>query len=313
MVDLLPDGEERFEELVEFMRHMHDSGDLDPLYPMLAWLEREMPEEQQLWLSFLYVAWYNIASGWAAFNMYPHPHEFLPRDLDPKWPTGTERRANRGGKVAEHIQDFLLKIASTGIVGWHHLGLKGEDRIEDWYVTNEKIKMLYMNGRWAGYKHCEVLQKVNDFDITAPDMGHANSSGPREGLGMLYDTSGMNGNDAEIIAELDAMGEDLTARLNDALPGYNLEVEDVETILCNWKSLMKGKYYVGHDIDENQEQILVAVERGILTEYQAGFLWRARKAVLPDAYRGELFGSWEGVDRKRMVAYRETGRVVVRT
>jgi len=274
-------------------------------------------------MSFLYVAWYNLPSAWRAFNMMTYPMELMCNWIDPKWPTGTERRANRGGKVIEHIQDYFLKIAgSKNQWSWYTEGLMPADKLgvysevltelhDNWYVLNDRIQTLYMNGRWAGYKHCEVLQKVNGLPVTAPHMGHANSSGPREGLGMLYDTGGLENNSPDVIAELDMMSLDLVARLNEATE-LDLEVEDVETILCNWKSMMKGKYYVGHDIDELQEQILRAVERGILSNQEARYLWRARKAVLPHEYLGELNG-WEGVDKRRMKAYRESQTIEVRT
>jgi hypothetical protein len=318
MPDFLPDGEERFEELVEFMLHMHSSRDLDPLYPVLRKLQNNFNREQGLWFSFLYVAWYNLPSAWAAFNMSTYPTELLPLWLDPKWPTGTERRANRGGKVAEHIQDYMLKIAgSRSQYRWYTKDLVLDDLDQatkeiNWYTLNERIQSLFMNGRWAGYKHCEVLAKVNGIPVLAPHMGHANSSGPRQGLAMIYDCSELTGNDPGTIAVLDEMSADLTFQLDQALPGLNLEIEDVETILCNWKSLMKGKYYVGHDIDELQEQILRAEERGILSKESSRYLWRARKAVLPHEYLGEL-GGWEGVDRRRMAAYKDTGRIEVRS
>jgi hypothetical protein len=320
MIDLLPDGEARFEELVAFMEAMHHSHDLDPLYPVLRKLENNFNREQSLWLSFLYVAWYNLPSAWKMFCMTTYPTELACLWVDPKWPTGTERRANRGGKVIEHIQDYMLKIA--GSRNQHHWYTKDlqldegvwavTDELEgNWEILNSRLQTLHMNGRWAGYKHCEVLQKVNDIPVTAPHMGHVNSSGPRQGLAMLYDCGGLTDNSPDTIAELDAMGWDLVVRLRKAT-SLHLEVEDVETILCNWKSLMKGKYYVGHDIDELQEQILKAEERGILSKEEAAYLWRARKAVLPHEYLGELQG-WHGVDRRRMQAYRATGKIEVRS
>lgn len=311
--DLLPEAERQFEDLSFFLRHMLYSQDLDPLYPVLRHLQLGMDREQALWLSFLYVAWYNLPSGWAAYNAYPHEIDLLAHFADPTWPTGTERRANRGGKVKDHILSYRLALVGhRSQHDWYTKGLnmnptRRRHLHDNWRIVNERLQELFLNGRWAAYKHCEVLAKVNGLPLLAPDMGHAFSSGPREGLEMLYGP--LAGNDSTTIAELDTRGEDLLYRLQSE--GHQVEIEEVETILCNWKSLVKGKYYVGNDIDELQEQILVAEERGILSKHESSFLWRARRKTIPHEYLGEL-GGWHGPDKQRRKAYKDRGVIVTR-
>lgn len=62
-----------------------------------------------------------------------------------------------------------------------------------------------------------------------------------------------------------------------------------------------------------QEQIELAHERGILTDGGRDELYTAREGSLPHHYLGEFPGNgWEGVQKKRMIKFRDHNRVVVR-
>lgn len=313
MTKLTPEGKERLPDFVKFAKHLIASEDIDPLYPVLKELQKDMPLKQQLWHSFLYVAWYNLPSATVAFNHCPEPSKRLLKVLNPKWPTGIERRNNRGGKVAQHIASYLETVRPfKAQYNWYTMGLKVapdsvETREENWRVLNDRLQTLHGNGRWAAYKHCEVLRKVNGLPVQAPDMGQQNSSGPREGLAMLFGE--IPGQTKEVIDELNAQGDLLVRMLQKR--GLEVGQEEVETVLCNWKSLMKGKYYVGHDIDELQEQIVNAHLNGYLTNKEVGDLFAARATALPSHYLGEVSG-WQHVDKSRMIAYKEDRKIVVR-
>lgn len=308
---MLPDAPKR--DLLKFSIHLVGSEDIDPLYPVLRALieEQGLDEEEGLWLSFLYVAWYNLPSAWRAFTTCPEPDPRIVEELENAWPTGTERRSNRGGKVRGHIASYLEAIGRGKQHEWLTQGLRSArntQRMNDnWRVLNERLQSLHGNGRWAAYKACEVYQKVNGIEVEAPDMGHRFSSGPRQGLALLYGP--LEGQDDRTVARLDRQGESLTGWLQ--RHRLDVSVQEVETILCNWKALVHGRYYVGHDIDELQEQITVAVERDILTEQEAAPLWHAREVALPHRYLGEHHG-WHGVDKKRNKAYRDRGVVLYR-
>lgn len=314
-IELTEDGKDRLKDFVRFGKHLKSSSDIDPLYPILRSIivQHKMTEEQAYWFTFLYVAWYNVAVGYRAWLECPEPDPDILTLLDPSWPTGVERRASRGGRVREHIDSFLTAADGYRIQTWFNRGLNAdafelEDQHANWRILNERLQTLRMNGRWAAYKHCEVLRRVHYVMVQAPDMGNQFSSGPREGLAFLYGE--LDGQGPKVISRLDRQGLNLQRRV--ARLGLEVDIEELETILCNWKSVMKGKYYVGHDIDENQEQIHIAVEKGILTEEQADTLWIARQTTLPHEYLGELNG-WNGVQKDRQTAYMKQRKIVRRS
>lgn len=314
---LTEQGREDFRLLVKFARHLMASRDIDPLYPIMENMieEQEMDLETALWFTFLYVAWYNLPSAYAAFLACPEPRKRVLELDGARWPTGIERRSNRGGVVFKHIADYLEKVEYYG----DQLTLYTNDDLDinspvvgkndhvGWHIVNHQIQSIWGNGRWAAYKHCEILRRVNGFPIAAPDMGHQFSSGPREGLEMLYGP--IRGEGAAAIQRLNDYSEDFLRRLS--RKGVEADIEEGETILCNYKSLAKGKYYVGHDVDELQEQIELSVEDGRHTARRVQPIYNARMATIPSQYLGELNG-WHGVDKKRMKAFRDRRKILIR-
>ena len=91
--------------------------------------------------------------------------------------------------------------------------------------------------------------------------------------------------------------------------GATATLATVETTLCDFHSLVKGRYYPGLDIDVMLEQLLGAG----LSEEMLGVALRARRLSLPGEYLGELEGfRWRGPDRARKQVYRRTGEIVER-
>jgi hypothetical protein len=158
------------------------------------------------------------------------------------------------------------------------------------------------NGRWSAYKTAEMIKEVAGWPLAAPDMGHAYSSGPRQGLELLYpEALALQGkNDATAIRQLDWLSEVHAQK-------HKAPLEQCETTLCDFHSLVNGHYYVGHDIDQMMVQLAKAGDGPLI---QAA--WRARRKVFSDSYRGEA-GGWHGVDRERCRAFKETGRILLRS
>lgn len=306
----------RWRDYLRFSNQMLKTSDIDPVYPVLHELNLRTPaqySEQALWLSFLYVAWYNLPVGLTAYSKHPEPSEKILPKIDNSWPTGIERRANRGGKVVFHIDSYLKAVNEYGNQHDYYTADMNMDATtekelhENWRIVNQRLQLLYLNGRWAAYKHCEILRRVHGLPVLAPDMGNAFSSGPRAGLALFYGE--IEGNSPAVIAQLDEQALDLQFRM--AGSGVEVDIEELETLMCNWKSLVNGKYYIGHDIDELLEQMHTGEERGWLSTINSALLQKARADSLPNEYLGEIRG-WHGVDKKRMKAYKERGKLLIR-
>jgi hypothetical protein len=298
----------RLADLTEFAGHQLRSKDMDPLYPVLEYLQRGMPAERALWHSMVYVAFYNIASSTQFFEACPEPDLLLLESVDAelfRLPTGIERRGLRGGTPMRRHLEHLVTL-SASFKGFRPLLMAGgvTGRVS-WWQLMASIQQIHGNGRWAAYKLAEILYRVHGFPTEPADMGNAHSSGPRKGLSIIFGGDAPEGNDPAAIRLLDARGEYVLAVMRQA--GLSIDIAQVETALCNFKSLYAGKYYVGHDIDEMQE----VVNHADLPRDTRVRLYAARRAALPEAYLGEA-GGWHGVDKDRAKAYARGEGILIR-
>jgi hypothetical protein len=298
-------GRQWYPSLRRFAELQVASQDIDPLYPVLRHLQRGMKEEQALWHSLLYLAYYNVASSTIAFADHPAPTRIEGPLAHLGF--GRERRAFPGEMLGVHTLSLVVHASiHGGLKPWLEQRMEGDPR-RDWATVQWTLQQAEQNGRWAAYKGAEVLARVHGWPLEATDMGHAFSTGPRRGLALFYGP--VPSNRAVAVRLLNAQGEHLRRRL--AEDGVNLGVEQLETVLCDFHAMTDGAYYVGHDIDQLQEQLDKAWRRGIDRRPLLDPVWAARRAVLPAAYLGEENG-WSGVDQHRCRAYRETGQVLPR-
>jgi len=76
-------------------------------------------------------------------------------------------------------------------------------------------------------------------------------------------------------------------------------LDQLETSLCDFNSLVKGRYYIGHEMDLMMEGL----------EPQSIF-WEARAKALAHNYLGEFKG-WHGVRPELKTIYRDKGLIFV--
>jgi len=270
------------------------SRDIDPVYPVLraVYDDLDLPTNERHLFTLAYLATYNLAS---AYHLWADPTSTR------KLPIGIERRGLRTEGAARRYVERAFTLMSGR--GWDVERWITMDFTDDPYQNFRRFfyaaQLIDGNGRWAAFKWAELLKTVHDLPIAAPDLCLRECSGPKDGLRRLYgappDTD---------IAVLEGWAQELKW---DAPWSW----EELETVLCNFDSMAKGRYYVGHDIDEMQHVITEAAEHGTLDGDQAAHLWEARARALPEAYLGEVHG-WYGVQRDRKTAYRDRGEIVVR-
>lgn len=284
---------------------MISSWDLDPVYPVLHELVEPLPFNQQVWHAYLYLAYYNVVSARRAFLLQPEPGE-LPAVCD-EFPCATERRMLRGGKVRDHVHGMLRAVKGDPCRLFAGLA---EDPRTAGLELDDRIKAIKYNGRWASYKWGDLSRYVLGVPVAADGMGADEATGPCDGMGVLF---GMPRAEARAKKMAQAwedravnLAEELTARL-----GYPVAVDQVETLLCDFHSLVDGAYYCGHDIDLMLWNLLKIDRADGLTQQAFDDVMAARHEALPHNYLGELHG-WDRPDPKLMRAYKDRGEIVHR-
>ena len=292
----------------QFGNKMRASWDIDPVYPVLAQLITDMrlAQPQAEWLTVLYLAYYELSSGLEAFMRYPSParRTILRDEATLKLPTGIERRGLRQPQLmARHLDDWLSRFdGESFFTPVREVFVEGGDGFYNCTALDQYLRSVEFNGRWAAYKGCEVMQKVRGYPVRLATAGHENSTGPRDGLALFFRP--VRGQTPAAIRTLDQQ----TQMLMDWAEQFScpLQVEECETLLCDFRSMAHGKYVVGHDID----LMLEGLNRTRSEEVRQRIL-QARRA-LPREYRGEKCG-WTGRDREAMTAYSSRGAILYRT
>jgi len=292
-----------YDDFVTFSRLQVSSGDIDPAGPVLRylWEKKGLTDEDQMRLTLIYVAYYDMASAYHHFFNSSLPAQVLPKGLD--------RRCLRPlGFLEQHLASYQEVIKPHGgIMNWLMECFIG-DPIQDWHILRGRFRMVKFNGRWASYKLAKMFKKLHGFPVEIPDLGHKGSSGPRQGLGLLYADLGCKeeipeGNDEWDIDELDRVSTVLQHKLQ--ADSLTLDMGALETLLCNFAGLYKGRFYVGRNIDRMQSQVLDSPVRvhveNIITE--------ARVNTLNREYLGELRG-WSGIRSSLEKRYRDHGLVI---
>lgn len=287
-----------FPDILEFGKGHIKSKDIDPVYPVLRefYDSLDWNEETRLWFTELYLAYYHLGSAVRAFELFPVPLANVSNVLN-AFPTATERRGLRGGKIVTHLTSYTSLVREKGSQkafiqnGWNTHELYN---YEVFWITNQNV---WGNGRWSTFKCAELLQQVHNYSIKAPDMRLQFCSGPKDGLckmfGLRSTTSvSLMNRCAEVLRE-EFLEHDLY-----------VSWEQLETILCDFNSLCNGHYYVGHDIDQMQEQL--SQDSPLVRVF-----YSARLATLPNEYLGEVNG-WSGVDKERKKVYAQVHKVSLR-
>lgn len=285
-----------FDDFCRFASLQLSSGDIDPAYPVLRTICQglQYDEEQVCDLVFTYVAYYNLASALsiaAANNGVPWPtREDIDRGTWEALPTGTERRGHRNKPAlrAHLVALDEIRNRNRGLDMWIAHQLTGAPE-SDWRHLQIALRSIHGNGRWAAYKTGEILAYLG-WPLKPTDAGHDFSSGPRKGLALLEpDASRLVGSTPRVVDQLDGLTEALRQRTSERLGG-DVPVEQLETLLCDFNSLTKGHYYVGHDIDQQLGQLAASTHLGDMASIAAG----ARFASFHPRFLGEAHG-WLGV------------------
>lgn len=217
--------------------------DLDPVY-VAIWAAK-LPHDQVCRLLFAYWCFYHL--GVAAWMSEHEGQDFWRwmriagenKQQTPKWgrwPRMAERRHFRGAKCVAAL-DTLSQVSKPEI--WVESLLDGP--LTDKAVMS-RIQSWPMFGPWIAFKAADMLERC----LGAPVRFSSD-------IGLVY---------AEPRSALDMLGGDPAIRYEELIkdfgayrapPAHNrfCGPQEVETVLCKWKSHMRGHYWVGKDIHEN--------------------------------------------------------------
>lgn len=260
----------------QFGEALLTSGDLDPMY--LAVNKARLDYEQLNRLMLSYFCFYHLGAAarmaeartakdfWkmmleaATYSPVKHPEARA-------WPRGAERRHYRGDQARKSMLELDAaynkpKFNVAGAVG-HFIGAANT---HDDFLTFGSISKAVQThrgfGTWIAFKVADVAERVLGYDVDFKDCHLGIYKDPREGAAVallaLDPAKGREfaGKGWEFPITDDQLERTVAhyATHFSKIKARGLErkvnVQEVETIFCKYKSHLKGHYPVGKDSEE---------------------------------------------------------------
>jgi len=304
-------NKELFRIFIRFSQRQYDALDYDPFHPIFKYVSDNASKEGGLWASTLFMAFYNDGSAYLAFKNHKPLQDMKP-DFS-KLPIGLQRRNLRGGLIDKYFYMFNRQVKRYGSIFKFLTHNFTGDKRKDWYLLQETLNSVWGNGRWSSFTLGEMYQKVNGLPVLPCNLMNENSSGPRAGLELLMGKAVSKQKDKmlqELNDKADVLFKRAKKKIKTNIPYLRKGHYDyamMESQLCDTQSLLKGRYYIGRDIDRSQELIIDSYKVAKQLDLKADTineLWNIRSEVFPHEMLGEL-NDWVGRDRQALTFYKE--------
>lgn len=255
-------------DIKTFGGHLLATGDLDPIYIALVRMGMER-EKTKRWM-VAYWAYYHagVASYlsefegedyWDKFRIAAENVEESP--TGDRWERGHERRHYRAANAMKSYEDLSSRYR------------RPEDMVDyivfgDSPTSDLTLPLAYKDvtkraqnhvgfGPWIGFKVADMLDRVLNIPVEFATKEVFLFKDPKQAALMLWAQQSPYGENAKPKeqAVIDAVVGYLTehfAPTNLAPPFYDrpVNVQEIETILCKWKSHMNGHYPLNNDLDD---------------------------------------------------------------
>lgn len=254
----------------QFGRHLITSGDLDPVYIALHKLDWE-PAQVNRWLiaywCFYHCGFASYASEYIGDEFWDTMQKAAINETEAppggRWPRGTERRHARGAQGVKMVHDLRARYGENtdGMVSYLCFPSTeiGVLNLPFQLVAN-RAKEHTLFGPWIAFKIADMLDRVLDVKVDFDQAHIFMFKDPVKAAEMLFrQKSGIDSKSAkihvdkiipEIVSYLENEFSDLKAP---PLGDRPIGLQEVETVLCKWKSHQNGHYPLNNDIDEINE------------------------------------------------------------
>lgn len=260
-------------EIVEFGKQLFTSNDLDPVYVTLRGLldsKTWIVEQIYRWL-VAYWCFYNCGqAAWMSSRkddefwdvLYEASQNDTTCPIGCRWPRGAERRHFRGKQALTAVNFLRNKYTKPEGMVEYIIGDNDISQSRTFKEIYSRVREHAIFGPWIGFKIADMLDRVLavpvDFDEAAIFM----FKDPVKAVVMLWRQKTGYGKEAQP-KDLNSVIHQTVAWLTDefkdfkAPPLYDRPVglQEVETVLCKWKSHMNGHYPLLKDTIEISEGV----------------------------------------------------------
>lgn len=248
--------------------HLLRSLDLDPVY--VALYKCGLPrKELYRWLLAYWCGVYHVGAAsylaeyegrhfWAA--MMKAAANTSPTPFGERWPRGHERRHWRGIAALRAVRTLWNRYGDYPEEMVKYIAQPGIGRVQTFEAVAKRAREHPLFGPWIAFKVCDMVERLG---IASVSFDHANVfmfNSPKDAALMVWrqrnglkETAKPKHEDAAtngVVRGLEQRFKDFMAP-----PRYERRIglQEIETILCKWKSHLSGHYPLLYDIQEIRE------------------------------------------------------------
>lgn len=251
----------------QFGRQLITSGDLDPVYIALHRMEMGSSKLSRWLLAYWCLYHCGLACHLSEFQGEQFWDELekaarndTPSPVGGRWPRGSERRHWRGAQAMTSCASLRSRYAGApeGMVEYIASGQEGT---LPFVVVADRAKEHAGFGPWISFKVADMLDRLGIRSVSFQNADIFMFTDPTVAAKMVYaQKAGMDPQRVreggikvkddvipEVVRYLENEFRDLMAP---PLFERRVALQEVETVLCKWKSMMNGHYHPYKDTNE---------------------------------------------------------------
>lgn len=251
-------GEELLDDPVAWGRRLIETEDHDPLYSGLVRWDVKGSRKRRFMLAYwccysVGASWYisQYASGTFWHKLRTAAENVQPSPLGERWPRAHERRHWRGQKCVDSVDWLTAK--------YNHpeeavIRLEQERTLKGVETTMGTWPQF---GPWISFKAADMLERVLGVPVAFPNSILTLFKDPLKAAEMLVNVSGENW-EGEGCTPQECADELLSQLQHLRAPGATdrpVNIQEVETVLCKWKSARGGHYHIGLDTRDHRAEL----------------------------------------------------------
>ncbi len=249
-------------EITPFGEHLLSTGDLDPVYIALTRMDGD-PDLLRRWLVGYWCTYHCGLASWLAEKegkSFWNGLRTATANVDPaptggRYPRGSERRYWRGA-VAVRASDALAGSYRRPEDMVNYIVGSGGNYVE----VAKRAQEHYLFGPWMSFKICDMTDRVLEIPVDFSQAAVFMFKDPVKAALMLWRKRQKLLDNAEP-KDMNKVINMVVEYLLDEFKGWKappkgdrpVNIQEIETILCKWKSHMNGHYPKYNDIDEITE------------------------------------------------------------
>jgi len=252
-------------------------------------------------LAFLYGACYCAPTAYYIYNEFPDFENVNLSRFKRWWKANKKKTFFQTDRAKVKNFDLLPKLIESYI---DTVGSCQESAIKenkDYEGLYEFLSSLYYFGRFSLFNYTQGLWELTNLGIEPTFFNLKEAKSCKDGLAYVVSKEKYLSNSKEKIKvdyqELTTDFDNLYQDLKTRFPKIPVNIWNIETALCAYKKLFRGKRYLGYYIDRQQEEI-IRLQENVKQGVDWQLLWDFRKEFYDTNLIGELNG-WKGVRKER--------------